>query len=412
MSKYKGIPSVWKPQNGKREIEVNSGEGSAHRETVNTRRRGSRFGRHRAKPLGPPLAAVVHMLGGMEKRKLGNSDLEVSVFGLGTMTFGDESDEKTSHDILDAYFEAGGSFIDTADVYSRGASEEIIGRWLAKRGGVEGVTIATKARFAMSDDPADNGAGRAHLQRAIDASLRRLGVDTIDLYQIHAWDPGTPIEETLETLHDFVSAGKVRHIGVSNFLGWHLERAILTAEHNGWASPVSLQPQYNLLGREIELDVLPLCMDRGIGTLPWSPLGGGWLTGKYQRTVAPTGASRLGEDPTRGIEAYDLRNTQRTWEILDAVKSVADGRGITMGQVALNWVRNRPTVSSVLLGCRTTAQLEDNLAALDWDLTDGEMRTLNEVSAPGIPLYPQGFLENEAGVTVWERLQTRTAPPY
>jgi aryl-alcohol dehydrogenase (NADP+) len=352
------------------------------------------------------------MLGVMEKRNLGNSDLEVSVFGLGTMTFGDESDEETSFAIFDAYFEAGGSFIDTADVYSRGASEEIIGRWLVKRGGVEGVTIATKARFAMSDDPADSGAGRAYLERAIDASLGRLGVETIDLYQIHAWDPGTPIEETLETLDSFVRAGKVRNIGVSNFIGWHLERAILTAEHNGWAPPVSLQPQYNLLGREIELDVLPLCMDRGIGTLPWSPLGGGWLTGKYERTVAPTGASRLGEDPTRGIEAYDLRNTERTWEILDAVKAVADSRGVTMGQVALNWVRNRPTVSSVLLGCRTTAQLDDNLAALDWDLTHAEMRTLNEVSAPGIPPYPQGFLENEAGVTVWERLQTRIAPPY
>ncbi len=348
----------------------------------------------------------------MEQRKLGKSGLETSVFGLGTMTFGDESDEQTSHAILDAYFEAGGSFVDTADVYTRGASEEIIGRWLAKRGGVEGVTIATKARFAMSDDPVDSGAGRAYLERAIDASLRRLGVETIDLYQIHAWDPGTPIDETLETLDGFVSAGKVRHIGVSNFIGWQLERAFLTAEHNGWAQPVSLQPQYNLLGREIELDVFPLCMDRDIGTLPWSPLGGGWLTGKYERTVAPTGASRLGEDPTRGIEAYDLRNTERTWEILDAVKSVADSRGVTMAQVALNWVRNRPTVSSVLLGCRTTDQLDDNLAALEWDLTEEEMATLNEVSAPGIPAYPQGFLENEAGVTVWERLQTRVAPPY
>lgn len=352
------------------------------------------------------------MLGAMEKRKLGKSDLDVSVFGLGTMTFGDEADEATSHAILDAYFEAGGSFIDTADVYSRGVSEEIIGRWLAKRGEVEGVTIASKARFAMSDDPADSGAGRAYLERAIDASLRRLGVETIDLYQIHAWDPGTPIDETLETLDGFVKAGKASHIGVSNFIGWQLERAILTAEHNDWAPPVSLQPQYNLLGREIELDVLPLCMDRGIGTLPWSPLGGGWLTGKYERTVAPTGASRLGEDPARGIEAYDLRNTERTWEILDAVKAIADSRGVTMGQVALNWVRNRPTVSSVLLGCRTIAHLEDNLAALQWDLTDEEMRTLNEVSAPGIPLYPQGFLENEAGVTVWERLQTRVTPPY
>jgi aryl-alcohol dehydrogenase (NADP+) len=352
------------------------------------------------------------MLVGMEQRTLGSSGLEVSVFGLGTMTFGHESDEATSHAILDRYVETGGGFIDTADVYTHGVSEEIIGRWLAKRGGLHNLVVATKARFPMSDDPADRGAGRAYLNRAVDASLRRLGVDVIDLYQIHAWDPNTPVEETMETLNSLVEAGKVRYVGVSNFLGWQLERAIQTTERNGWAPVASLQPQYNLLARDIELELIPLCLDRGVGILPWSPLGGGWLTGKYERTTKPTGTSRLGEDPTRGLEAYNVRDTEGTWRILDGVRAIAEKNEVTMSQVALNWLRRRPTVSSVLLGCRTTDQLDDNLAALEWDLTDEEMDDLNQVSAPGIPTYPQGFLENEAGMDIWETLQTRLTKPY
>ena len=348
----------------------------------------------------------------MDERALGQSGLAVSVFGLGTMTFGHESDEAMSHAILDRYVEAGGAFIDTADVYSRGVSEEIIGRWLSRHSGTEGLVIATKARFAMSDDPADSGAGRAHLERALEASLRRLGVDVIDLYQIHAWDPATPIEETLGTLNGFVESGKVRAIGMSNFLGWQLQRAVMTAERHGWAPIASLQPQYNLLARDIELELIPLCLEEGIGILPWSPLGGGWLTGKYARSARPTGTTRLGEEPDRGLEAYDLRNTDRTWRILDSVAEFADRRGVTMSQMALNWLRQRPTVSSVLLGVRTTSQLEDNLAALDWELTSEEMRALNEVSAPGIPTYPQGFLEVEAGMDIWEKLETRLSTPY
>ncbi|HEX9848503.1 MAG TPA: aldo/keto reductase [Acidimicrobiia bacterium] len=348
----------------------------------------------------------------MELRALGPSDLSVGVFGLGTMTFGHESDEATSHALLDRYVEAGGNFIDTADVYSRGVSEEIIGRWLAMRGGHHGLVIATKARFAMSDDPADVGAGRSHLERAVDASLSRLGVDAVDLYQIHAWDPATPIEETMETLNDLVVSGKVRAVGVSNFLGWQLEKALLIADWEGWAPIVSVQPQYNLLSREIELELVPVCLDEGIGLLPWSPLGGGWLTGKYSRDSRPRGETRLGEDPNRGVEAYDLRNSESTWRILDVVRRIAQDRGVTMGQVALNWLRNRPGVSSVLLGCRTVAQLDDNLAALEWDLSTDEMQDLDTVSAPGIAAYPYGFLEVEAGVDVWERLNTRTAPPF
>ncbi|MFP4553200.1 MAG: aldo/keto reductase [Actinomycetota bacterium] len=342
----------------------------------------------------------------METRALGPSDLAVSVFGLGTMTFGAESDEETSHAILDRYYDAGGRFIDTADVYSRGVSEEIIGRWLDSTARREEMLIATKARFPMGDGTDMRGAGAGYLKRALDASLNRLGIDVIDLYQMHAWDPEVPIEETLGTLNSFVETGKVRFIGVSNYTGWQIERTVQMANQNGWQSPVSLQPQYNLLARDIELEVLPAAIENGLGILPWSPLGGGWLTGKYSRDSRPTGETRLGEDPNRGVEAYDRRNTERTWKVLDAVKETANQRGVTMSQVALNWLRNRPSVSSVLLGVRTVDQLDDNLAALEWDLTDGEMGELTGVSAPGIPDYVQGFLDDLAGVDIWRRLGT------
>jgi aryl-alcohol dehydrogenase-like predicted oxidoreductase len=345
----------------------------------------------------------------MEKRELGPSGLELSVFGLGTMTFGAEADEATSHAILDRYAEAGGRFIDTADVYSMGVSEEIIGSWLATTN-VDGMVVATKARFAMGEGPDDVGAGRRHLIEALDASLRRLGLDTIDLYQMHAWDPTTPLEETLETLNEFVVSGKVRHIGVSNYLGWHLERAAQITSRQGWSPVVSLQPQYSLLSREIELDVLPVCLDNGLGVLPWSPLGGGWLTGKYSAEQRPTGSTRLGEDPGRGVEAYDLRNTDRTWDVVGEVEKIAHDRGKAMSQVALNWVGARPGVTSVLLGCRTVGQLEENLEALDWELSTEEMERLSRVSAPGVPSYPQGFLERHAGVETWEQLGTRAEP--
>lgn len=347
----------------------------------------------------------------MEHRKLGTSELDFSVFGLGTMTFGAEADEPTSHQILDHYVEAGGTLIDTADVYTRGASEEVIGSWLAARGGTGGLTIATKARFPMSDDPADRGAGRAHLMRAVDASLSRLGVDVIDLYQVHAWDPDTPLEETLQTLDELVKAGKIRHAGVSNYTAWQLQRAVLTARYEGWTPIVSLQPKYSLLSRDIELELLPLCLEQNLGLLPWSPLAGGWLTGKYTPMERPTGATRLGENPARGIEAYDLRNTDRTWAILEVVQAVASARDTTMSQVALNWVRGRPGVTSVLLGARSVDQLDDNLAALDWELSDNEASVLTEVSAPGIPIYPHGFMETYAGVDIWEELMTRVEPP-
>ncbi len=326
----------------------------------------------------------------MEYRTLGRTGTVVSAQCLGTMTFGHESDEETAHAQLDLFVERGGNFVDTADVYSRGRSEEIIGRWLARRDGArDGLVIATKGRFPMGASPNDAGLSRTHLGRALDASLRRLGIDTIDLYQAHAWDPLTPIEETLGFLDDAVRAGKIRYAGVSNFVGWQLQKAALLA---GDAAPVvTLQPQYNLLVRDIELEIVDVCLGEGIGILPWSPLAGGWLTGKYARDEAPAGATRLGEDPERGMEAYGPRNArERTWQVVDAVRQVAEGRGVPMSRVALAWVADRPAVTSVILGARTLAQLEDNLGAAGLHLSDKETALLTDASAPLVADYPYG----------------------
>jgi aryl-alcohol dehydrogenase-like predicted oxidoreductase len=231
----------------------------------------------------------------MELRLLGSSGCSVSRLTLGTMTFGRESSEEVAHQQLDTFVEAGGNLLDTADVYSTGVSEEIVGRWLAARKGTvaDGIVLATKGRFPMGAAPNDVGLSRRHLQRALDASLTRLGVDVIDLYQVHAWDPLTPIAETLRTLDSFVKAGKIRYIGLSNFTGWQVQKAVATAAALGLEAPVTLQPQYNLLVRELEWEIVPSCLDAGLGLLPWSPLGGGWLSGKYRREERPTGATRL-----------------------------------------------------------------------------------------------------------------------
>lgn len=331
----------------------------------------------------------------MELRTLGGSGTLVSAWCLGTMTFGDETDEPDAHTIMDRYVDAGGTFLDTADVYSKGTSETIVGRWMAERGNRDQLTIATKGFFPMGDGPNDTGASRAHLTAALDASLERLQTDHVDLYQVHCWDPATPIEETLATLDGFVRSGKARYVGVSNYRGYQLQKAVDLTRSLGLTELVTLQPQYNLLARELEWEVLPVCATEGLGVLPWSPLGGGWLTGKYKRYERPTGATRLGEDPNRGVEAYDRRNTERTWQILDAVQEVAEGRGASMAQVALNWLVCQPTVSSVILGTRTVEQLEDNLGAEEFRLTDDELRRLDQVSAPRLPDNPYAVQEEQ-----------------
>ncbi|HMM96304.1 aldo/keto reductase [Phycicoccus sp.] len=330
----------------------------------------------------------------MRYRLLGHSGCAVSELALGTMTFGTETDEAGSHEQLDVFLEAGGTLVDTADVYSAGVSEEIIGRWLAARPRevTERVVLATKGRFATDPGPNGNGLSARHLTRALDASLGRLGVDVVDLYQAHAYDAHTPLEETLRTLDGFVRAGKVRYYGLSNFTGWQLTKAVLTARALGLHAPVTLQPQYSLIVREIEWEVVPAALDAGIGLLPWSPLGGGWLSGKYRRDERPTGDTRLGDDPDRGMEAYDRRGSDRTWRIIDAVAEVAETRGISMPEVALAWVNNRPGVTSTILGARTTEQLRTNLEAAGLELSAEECADLDRASDLGATDYPYGHL--------------------
>ncbi|GAB3811790.1 aldo/keto reductase [Micromonospora zhanjiangensis] len=328
----------------------------------------------------------------MRYRTLGATGTVVSTQCLGTMTFGNETDEEGSFAQLDRFVERGGTFVDTADVYSAGVSEEIVGRWLRARPGArDSLVIATKGRFAMGPGGNDAGLSRVHLTRALEASLRRLGVEAVDLYQAHAWDPLTPLPETLRFFDDAVRAGKIRYAGVSNFTGWQLQKAALLTAHLGLTPIVTLQPQYNLLARDIEFELTDVCHNEGIGILPWSPLGGGWLTGKYRRDTPPTGATRLGENPERGVEAYAGRNAdERTWRIVDAVAEVADKRGTSMAAVALAWLADRPAVTSVILGARTVEQLDDNLAAADLRLDAEETRLLDEASAPRVADYPYG----------------------
>ena len=328
----------------------------------------------------------------MRYRTLGRSGCAVSSLALGTMTFGAESNEDESHAVLDRFVEAGGTLVDTADVYSAGVSEEIIGRWLKDRPRqmTEPVVLATKGRFPMGDHPNSSGLSRRHLTRALEASLTRLGVDVVDLYQVHAFDPHTPLEETVRTLDDFVKAGKIRYYGLSNFTGWQLTKLVHVARSLGLAEPVTLQPQYSLIVREIEWEVVPAVLDAGMGMLPWSPLGGGWLSGKYRRDQRPSGDTRLGDDPGRGMEAWERRGTERTWRIVDSVQSVAEGRGVSMAEVALAWVNDRPGISSTILGARTVNQLEANLRSDDLRLTDKENQVLEEASDLGATDYPYG----------------------
>ena len=330
----------------------------------------------------------------MDYRTLGYSGCAVSNLCLGTMTFGTETDEPGSHEQLDVFLDAGGTFVDTADVYSGGVSEQIIGAWFKARPAevTDRVVLATKGRFGPDSDPNASGLSTRHLTRALDASLTRLGLDHVDLYQVHAYDALTPLEETLRTLDGFIRAGKIDYYGLSNFTGWQLTKAVQLARALGLARPVTLQPQYSLIVREIEWEIVPAVLDAGMGMLPWSPLGGGYLSGKYKRDQRPTGDTRLGDNPERGMEAYDRRGTERTWQIIDAVQKIAEDRGVSMAEVALAWVTDRPGVTSTILGARTTEQLRTNLAAADLHLTDAENAALDAASDPGAADYPYGEL--------------------
>jgi aryl-alcohol dehydrogenase-like predicted oxidoreductase len=330
----------------------------------------------------------------MDYRMLGDSGCAVSSLCLGTMTFGVETDESTAHQQLDLFTEAGGTMVDTADVYGDGRSEEIIGRWFASRPPdvTDRVVLATKGRFAMDASPNGAGLSARHLTRALDASLRRLRLEAVDLYQVHAYDPLTPMEETLRALDQFIRAGKIRYWGLSNFTGWQLTKAVHLARALNVAGPVTVQPQYSLVARETEWEIVPAAADAGLGLLPWSPLGGGWLSGKYRRDQRPAGATRLGEDPGRGMEAYDRRGTERTWQVIDAVQKVAEECGVSMAEVALAWVTARPAVSSTILGARTVTQLQANLRAAGLQLTAAQTAALDTASNPHPADYPYGEL--------------------
>jgi len=304
------------------------------------------------------------------------------------MTFGREADEATSKQMVDRFVDAGGNFVDTADVYSQGVSEEITGRAIkAKR---DQIVLATKVRFPMGDGPNDVGASRRHIRLGVEASLRRLGTDWIDLYQIHCFDGRTPFEETISTLDDLVHEGKVLYVGASNYTAWQLMKALGIAELRGWTPFATLQPEYSLITRDIERELLPLCREEGLAVLPWSPLGGGILTGKYTKDAPLPEGTRGGEAEMPIAFTYKLDD--RAWNIVDAVQKVAGDTGKSAAQVALNWVVNRPGITSPIIGARNLTQLDDNLGAVGWQLEDEQWKALAWASA--FPRgYPYDFIE-------------------
>jgi len=311
----------------------------------------------------------------VDYRTLGYSGCAVSNLCLGTMTFGTETDQRGSHEQLDVFVESGGIFVDTADVYSRGISEEIIGRWLAARPGVrDQLVIATKGRFPMGDGPNDAGLTRTHLGRALDASLSRLGVDYVDLYQAHAWDPLTPIDETLSALDDLVRAGKVRYLGSSNFTGFQIADAECTSRTRGLERFVSAQNEYSWLDRSVESDLVPALEHYGIGLLPYFPLASGLLTGKYKRGEAPPKGSR--------IEAWGMgsRLTETVFDVLESLEKFAAERGISLLDLAIGGLAARPAVTSVIAGATSPEQVQANVKAGNWKPSAEDLSTLEKIT--------------------------------
>ncbi|BFZ18593.1 hypothetical protein BsWGS_21632 [Bradybaena similaris] len=337
---------------------------------------------------------------------LGRSGLKVSNICLGCATFGEvtwgwpgQSDEDAAHAIINRFVEWGGNFLDTADVYARGVSEQYIGTWL-ERQTRDNFVIATKCRGNMGTDQNVNNVGlsRRHITESIDRSLQRLHTDFVDLYQIHAFDDGTPVEETLRTMDDLVRAGKVRYFGVSNVTGWQLQRLLSTSEKLGLNPIISLQQQYSLASRESELEVFQACKTFGIGVLPWSPLKGGLLTGKVRRGVQPTEGRLAAVAQSVAVvgEAAPHWSSfdEKTFNIIDTLETIAKSRGRSIPQVALRWLLQKDVVSSVIIGARTLAQLDDNLGAANgWSLTREEMKQLDDVSAPALT-YPYNMVFN------------------
>ncbi|HEX5933608.1 MAG TPA: aldo/keto reductase [Pseudorhizobium sp.] len=326
----------------------------------------------------------------MEYRNLGKSGLKVPLLSFGAGTFGGSgplfspwgtTDVEEARRLVDICLDAGVTLFDTADVYSDGASEEVLGQ--AIKGRREAVLVSTKASLPTGDGPNDRGSSRHRLIRSVEAALRRLGTDRIDIFQLHAFDASTPVEEVLSTLDQLVKDGKLRYIGVSNFAGWQIMKSLAAAERHGWTRYVANQVYYSLVGRDYEWDLMPLGQDQGLGALVWSPLGWGRLTGKISRGAPIPAGSRLHETAAFGPPVDD----ELLYRVVDVLQSIADEAGKTVPQVAINWLTRRPTVSSVIIGARNEEQLRQNLGAVGWSLTDDQMRRLDAASAVTAP-YP------------------------
>ena len=326
----------------------------------------------------------------MELRPLGRTGIRVTEACLGAMTFGRETPEDESNAILDRYLDAGGNFVDTANVYNRGASEEILGRALGARR--ENIVLATKCRMPMGDGTNQRGASRRVIREQVEASLHRLQTDWIDLYQIHCWDANTPLEETLSTLNDLVHEGKVRYIGASNYTGWQLATALGVSKQHGWEPYISIQPQYSLVTRDIERELFPLAEYAGLAVLPWSPLGGGLLSGKYRAGEAPPEDSRAADTTPSAVLMRMRIQEERNFAVAQAVQDLAADLGKTMAQVALNWVLHRPGVTAPILGARTVAHIDDNLGAIGWKLDADALARLDDASAIEHG-YPYDFID-------------------
>jgi aryl-alcohol dehydrogenase-like predicted oxidoreductase len=329
--------------------------------------------------------------------------LIVSRLCLGAMLMGGKTPPDESHRMLDRFVEAGGTFVDTADTYGDGRSEATLAPWLARHR--DAVVLATKVRFAVSD-PGGAGLAPDRIVAACDASLGRLGTDVIDLYQVHAPDPDVPLEATLEALDGLVRAGKVRALGASNFPAWLLAWAVALQDREGWSPFVSLQPQYSLVERSIELELLPFCRAAGLGVLPWGPLGAGFLSGRYARGERPPEGSRIAEAEDSYEEAYERRAVERNFQVVDAAAEIAEAHGATVPQVALAWLLGTPGVTAPILGARTLDQLEDALGAADLEL-DADERARLEAPAPPPPLYPQRMLREQVGLDALAVLERR-----
>jgi aryl-alcohol dehydrogenase-like predicted oxidoreductase len=310
------------------------------------------------------------------------------------MLMGSKTPRDESHRMLDRFLDAGGTFVDTADTYDDGGSEETLAPWLARRR--DEVVLATKVRFPVSD-PGGEGLGAERIAAACDASLRRLGVDVIDLYQVHAPDPGVPLEETLQALDGLVRAGKVRALGASNYPAWLLAWAAALQDRNGWSPFVSLQPQYSLVERSIETEILPFCRAAGLGVLPWGPLGAGFLTGRYSREEPPPEGSRMADAADELEEAPARRAIERNFKVVDEARAIAEAKGATISQVALAWLLGTEGVTAPIVGPRTYEQLEDLLGAANVTLAEEERARL-EAHAPPPPVYPQRFLREQNGI--------------